>query len=258
MESDNRSVFERLDSQDQKLDSIINILSKQQSQINKQNIVVQQPNNDEEALATFIKKSKKEYLWFGPSSEFIKSKNLMIILSMIFLLVSLISTILTSIAFKTYSIFTLFENIWTIMSCFILGYSIHSKKRMTDIDLMKHSVYKYIQDADGIWRCTNKEKKKYKIFRIISYICVVPNIILIWTSSSGELAVFATLFEIAFAGLSIGLFFAEVNLSRMYGNIILFTGKGAEDKLVTIVFDAISRKLVTYEEFEAKFKQILI
>ena len=59
MESDNRSVFERLDSQDQKLDSIINILSKQQSQINKQNIVVQQPNNDKQALATFIKKSKK-------------------------------------------------------------------------------------------------------------------------------------------------------------------------------------------------------
>ena len=59
MESDNRSVFERLDSQDQKLDSIINILSKQQSQINKQNIVVQQPNNDEQALDTFIKKSKK-------------------------------------------------------------------------------------------------------------------------------------------------------------------------------------------------------
>ena len=44
----------------------------------------------------------------------------------------------------------------------------------------------------------------------------------------------------------------------MYGNIILFTVKGAEDKLVTIVFDVISNKLVTYEEFEAQFKQILI
>ena len=44
----------------------------------------------------------------------------------------------------------------------------------------------------------------------------------------------------------------------MYGNIILFTGIGAEDKLVTIVFDVISRKLFTYEEFETKFKQILI
>ncbi len=72
------------------------------------------------------------------------------------------------------------------MSCFILGYSIHSKKQMTDIDLMEHFVYKYIQDADGTWRCANKEKK---IFRIISYICVVANIILIWTSSSGGLAV---------------------------------------------------------------------
>ena len=59
-------------------------------------------------------------------------------------------------------------------------------------------------------------------------------------------------------GLTIGLFFAEANLSSMYGNIILFTGIGAEGKLVTIVFDVISRKLFTYKEFEAKFKQILI
>ena len=257
MENDNRSVFERLDSQDQKLDSIIDILSKQQLQINHQNVVAQQPKNDKQTLATFIKKSKKEYLWFGPTSKFNKSKNLMIILSGAFLVISIISTILTSIAIKMYSSFTLFENIWTIMSCFILSYSAHSKKRMTDIDMMGHSVYKYIQDADGTWRCTNQVKKKYKIFRIISYICVVANIIVIWKNSSGTLAIFATLFEIAFAGLTIGLFFAEINLSCMYGNIILFTGPGADGKLVTIVYDVIAKKLATYEEFQDKFKQIL-
>ena len=258
MESDNRSLFERLDLQDQKLDSILNILLKQQSSISKQNIDVKQQESGKQALASFIKKSKKEYLWVGTTTDFNKSKNLIIILSVIFLVVSLISTILTSIAFKMYSTFSLFENIWSIMSCFILGYSIHSKKRMTDIDMMKHSIYKYIQDANGTWRSTNKEKKKYKVFRIISYICVVANIILIWISSSGALAVFATLFEIAYVALTIGLFFAEANLSSMYGNIILFTGIGAEDKLVTIVFDVISRKLFTYKEFETKFKQILI
>ena len=158
MESDNRSLFERLDSQDQKLDSILNLLLRQQSPINKQNIDVKQQESGKQALASFIKKSKKEYLWVGTTTDFNKSKNLIIILSVIFLVVSLISTILTSIAFKMYSTFSLFENIWSIMSCFILGYSIHSKKRMTDIDMMKHSIYKYIQDANGTWKSTNKEK----------------------------------------------------------------------------------------------------
>ena len=115
MESDNRSVYERLDSQDQKLDSILEMLSEQQSPINKQNIDVKQQESGKQALATFIKKSKKEYLWVGSTKEFNKSKNLIIILSVIFLVISLISTILTSIAFKMYSTFSLFENIWSII-----------------------------------------------------------------------------------------------------------------------------------------------
>lgn len=257
METDSRSVFEILYSQEQKLDQIMEILSQRQLQINDQNTINCEPTNVKQKLAEFIKKSKKEYLWFGPTSEFNKSKNLVSKLFSIFLVVSLISSILTSVAFKTYSTFTLFENIWTIMCCFIFSYCNYSKKRMTDVEMMEHSMYKYVKDSDGVWRCTNKPKLKYKIFRIISYICVFANIIVIWKSSSGALAIFATLFELLFAGLTIGLFFAEINFSCMYGNIILFTGKGSDNKPLTIVFDVITKKLVTYEEFEEKFKHIL-
>ena len=59
MESDNRSVYERLDSQDQKLDSILNLLLRQQSPISKQNIDVKQQESGKQALASFIKKSNK-------------------------------------------------------------------------------------------------------------------------------------------------------------------------------------------------------
>ena len=75
MESDNRSVYERLDSQDQKLDSILEMLSEQQSPINKQNIDVKQQESGKQALTSFIKKSKKEYLWVGRTTDFNKSKN---------------------------------------------------------------------------------------------------------------------------------------------------------------------------------------
>ena len=68
MENDNRSVYERLDSQDQKLDSIIGILSGQQSPINKQNIGDKQQENDRQALATFIKKSDNNFICYIFSS----------------------------------------------------------------------------------------------------------------------------------------------------------------------------------------------
>ena len=232
---------------------------KQKSQINKQNIIVkQQQENNRVILAQFIRKSKKDYLWFGTSYDFNKAKSLILFLSIIFFVVTIVSSALTSVAFNMYSLFSLFENIWSILTCFVLGYSLYSKKRMTDIDMKDHSIYEFVQDADGTWRYTNKQKNVFKIFRIISYISVVANIIIIWINSSGILAVFATIFELAYAGLTIGILIAEINLSCMYGNFILYTGKGADDKQVTIVFDVILKKIITYEEFESKFKQILV
>lgn len=93
---------------------------------------------------------------------------------------------------------------------------------------------------------------------IISYIFVVANIIVILTSPSGALAAFAAIFELLFAGLIIKLFFAETNSACIRVNIILFTGIVIDNKPITLVFDIIGKKLATYEEFEAKFKQILV
>lgn len=73
MENDNRNVFGRLNSQDQKLDSINEVISKQQSQISNQSAIVLESGNDKQTQVIFIKNLKK-YLWFGRSSEFYKSR----------------------------------------------------------------------------------------------------------------------------------------------------------------------------------------
>ena len=60
--------------------------------------------------------------------------------------------------------------------------------------------------------------------------------------SQGGIAISATIFELAFAGLTIGLYFAYINLFCMYGTFILFTGRNvANTQNVTLVFDVMDK-----------------
>lgn len=268
MENKPQNVFERLDSieasqsatqaQNQQILDLLNKLSNQQQVHQNVQIGSQPQASNQDIIRNFVKSSKKEHIWFGPISEFNKSKLIVNVLCVALIIVGVLSTIFTSIAFKMYSTFSLFENIWLIFACILFSYSVNAKKRMLDTDLRDHSDTVFIQDADGTWRNTNKEKKRFRWFRRISYIAVVCNIIVIWIQSKGAIAIIATLFELAFAGITIGLFFAYANLFCMYGNLILFTGRNAlNTETVTLIFDVIGKKLVPYEEYKEKMKDYL-
>ena len=268
MENKPQNVFDRLDSieasqsatqaQNEQILDLLNKLSNQQPV--KQNVDVRpQPHvSDQDLLRNFVKSSRKEHVWFGPINEFNKSKVIVNVLCVALIIVGILSTIFTSIAFKMYSTFSLFENIWLIFACILFSYSVNAKKRMLDTNLRDHSDTVFIQDADGTWRNTNKEKKRFRWFRRISYIAVVCNIIVIWIQSKGAIAITATLFELAFAGITIGIFFAYINLFCMYGNFILFTGRNASNtESVTLIFDVMAKKLAPYEEYKEKMKDYL-
>ena len=140
----------------------------------------------------------------------------------------------------------------------MLSHSVNAKKKMLDSDLRDHSNTVFVQDADGTWRDTNKEKKRFRWFRRISYVAVICNIIVIWVQSKGAIAITATIFELAFAGITVGLFFAYINLFCMYGNFILFTGRNASDaQTITLIFDVIGKKLSPYEEYKEKMKDYI-
>lgn len=84
------------------------------------------------------------------------------------------------------------------------------------------------------------------------------NIIVIWVQSKGSIAITATIFELAFAGITVGLFFAYINLFCMYGNFILFTGRNASNtETITLIFDVIGKKLAPYEEYKEKMKDYI-
>lgn len=267
MENKPQNVFDRLDSIEASQSAtqvqnkqILDLLNKLSSQSVKQNVEVSpQPQvSNQVLLREFVKKSKKEHVWFGSINEFNKSKMIVNVLCIALIIVGVLSTIFTSIAFKMYSTFSWFENIWLIFACVLFSYSVNAKKRMSDTDLKDHSNSVFIQDADGTWRDTNKEKKRFRWFRRISYIAVVCNIIAIWDQSQGAIAITATLFELAFAGITIGIFFAHINLFCMYGSFILFTGRNASNtKTVTLVFDVMAKKLAPYEEYKEEMKEYL-
>ena len=247
-----RSVFDRLDSIENLLEDFVKQQPVPQSSDTKPQL------SDQQILKNFIRSSKKEYLWFGSPNDFNKSKILVYILSALLILTGVVSTILTSIAFKIYSTFSLFENIWLVFACIMLSYSIYAKKRMADTDLRDHSCNVFMQDADGMWRDTNQEKKRFRWFRRISYVAAIANIIVIWTQSNGAIAIGATICELAFAGLSVGLYFAYINLFCMYGTFILFTGRNVTNtQNVTLVFDVIGKKLLPYEEFKNTMKDFI-
>ena len=137
-------------------------------------------------------------------------------------------------------------------------YSASAKKRLEDTDLRDNSIDVFVQDDTGLWKNTGKEKKRFRWFRRISYFAVFNNIIFMWEQSKVGIAITATLFELAFAGITIGLFFAYSNLFCMYGNIILYTGRIApKTETVTLIFDVILKKITPYEDCTDKMKEYL-
>ena len=267
MESKPKNVFDKLDSIEEtqsvtkaQSEEILKILKdiRNQQVVNQNYKINYQPQETGQNLKNFLKSSRKEHLWFGTINDFNKYKKIIYILCIALIAVGIISTILTSIALNMYSTFTLFENIWLIFVCIMFSYAVKAKKRMTDTDLMEHSNSVFIQDTDGTWRDTNKEKKKYRWFRRISYIAIVGNIICLWSESETAIAISATMFELAFAGLSIGLVFAYLNLYCMYGSFILFTGGNTSNtENVTLIFDVFGKKLAPYKEYKEKLKEYI-
>lgn len=267
MENKPQNVFDRLDSietsqsetqaQNQQILDLLNKINNQES---KPNVHFNpRPHvSDQQLLLNFVNKSKKEYVWFGPMDDFNKSKGIINVLCVTLIIVGVLSTIFTSIAFKMYSTYTLFENIWLIFVCILFSYSVNAKKRMIDLDLITHSDTVFIQGKDGIWRDTNKEKKRFRWFRRISYIAVVCNIIVIWIEPKGAITITATLFELAFAGLSFALVIAFCNLFCMYNSFMLITGKNsANTENVTLIYDIMANKISPYEEFNDNLKKLL-
>lgn len=215
------------------------------------------PQNDRLVLKNFIAKSEKKYNWFGTKAQFKKDKTILISIQVALILAGFLSTFISSICFNLYSTFTLFENIVLIQMIILLSYTIKAKKLFRDYDLAKHTSDIFEQDGDGIWRDTNREKKRYKWLRRISYVAVICNIICIWTMGSGVIRIFATIFELAFLGLTIASVFVRINLYCMYNTLFISGLNASGTERVTLVHDNIQNRLCTLEEYKELYSDFI-
>ena len=96
MENKPQNVFDRLDSIEASQsvtqaqnEQILDLLNKLSSKSVKQNAEVRpQPQvSNQELLREFVKKSKKEHVWFGPINEFNKSKAIVNVLCVALIIV---------------------------------------------------------------------------------------------------------------------------------------------------------------------------
>lgn len=269
MENEPRTVFDRLDGVENKVDSIdekIDELLKAFVESEHQKAAVVQkpaaptapkPADKNAALREFMKSATKEYLWLGPSSKFRKAKTLLCINALALVILGIFPTVFTSIALGFYSPFSILENIWLVFSIVLSVYAFNFKERMLDTDLRSHSCENYKQDRDLTWRIYS-EKKSFIWFRRFSNISCLANIAIIWFRNQGPASVVATIFEILLFALSITFIFSYASLTCMYGNFILYTNKNDVGDKVTLVFDVMGKKLITYEDFRKKFGKIFL
>ena len=258
MEEKPSSVLEKLDKQDEKLDQIIGKLENN----NATNVVINKEikqSNSNYLWNKYLRLSKKEYLWSGPYNYFKKSKYLLCIFSLVSILLGIVSTIFTTTSFGLYSTFSLFENIEIIFVLVILVNAIKTEKRCSDKKLCDLSIDKFTLDPCDVMLTSWKEKKKYKIFRILSYIAIILNILMIWCGPSEAttiLKVFAMIFEILY-GVSIFFVFKfSVDHYCMY-SIICFNGKNESGFDVVIYLTLMDKKFYSENDFQNKFQLLL-
>ena len=217
-ERDNKSVFDRLDAQEEKLGLILDALKK----TNNNNTTVNTNKSENQSVFNeFLRKSFKENIWFGEREDFIKQKKRVTLIGVIFIILAIISTILTSIAVGTYSTFSLFQNAWVIASIVTTIRTSEIEKRTSNQEISNKSYEEWKFIPNAIWVNSYKEKKRYKWTRILSYIAIVCNIIAITVLSKSPVMVLAIIFEIIVFALSIVFTYFRNSFYSFFNLLIL-------------------------------------
>jgi hypothetical protein len=120
-------------------------------------------------------------------------------------------------------------------------------------EFSENSFFRFELDGDGVWRC-GQLKKKYKWFSVITCICALCNIIVVWMEANIILALLTTIFELALGVLSIYVFYFKA-LDYFCGYCHLrFTGRNDSNaQTISIIYDPTFNKLYTEEEYKKQF-----
>ena len=197
-----------------------------------------------EQILTF---SKKEYIFLGTEKEFTIWKKALCISFLVLFTIGILSSYYATKFFNLYSTFTLFENIWLLLTIYITVYIIKSK-RFYDIEAYKKSTMERIYcDKYGVPR-KKVLKTKYIVFFVLSLISSVAHIFMSTydKKSNIEYAGVCCVFEVLFVILTIAFQIAvRVYFSNYF--LVLHTVKNKNGEIEQYIDDSITGKLIPYK-----------
>ena len=249
-----KSVFERMDEQDTKIDKI-----SQKIDLFLSSNLVDSKESDEESeriLTKFIKTADKKYFWFGKDDDFIRQNKILLIFNLVLFLLIFSSFIFAAFSKgdDKYLIFLL-----NIISLFYLRkfFAIKKTEKIIDHnDLYPKSSFDYYLSIDKYWVSDFKEKKSFKVIRIILIIFLVISIPVIFVN-------FDMMFLMSYISLVISYIIMKIISKReeyFYFSYlaVLFTNKNEKTNEVhTLVYFQIKNELILFDEFKEKYKNAI-
>lgn len=238
-------------------DSKISKLEKEIQELKNRPTVQHRPvinapqRSKKEILQMFLKQAKKSWMWFGNRAEFKKWKTLAIVSLIILLIMGFTTTIVSSICFKLYSAFTLFENAWMVFGIIYLVYASKTQRIYEVNSLVANSSTKYEKDNLGMV-FAKKEKVVFVIFRWLAIISIICNIIVIWIGLGQTIQVFATIMEALYLGAIIFAYFMNLNLFAQYSIIYIEGNNLTTKERVVLVLPPGAKELMPEEDFKKK------
>lgn len=170
----------------------------------------------ENPIKTFARTAKKSWRWFGNRKEFKRTKCWSIFTDLLVLILGFISTIITGISCGMYSPFSSIENIWLVFGIIYLAFAFKSRIVLDVDSFAAGNPYRVARDNDtGMVFPNGGEKRVFKVFRWITFVTVIVNIIWIWMHKS-DLSALATIFEILFFLSIIASFIVNLLLHAQY------------------------------------------
>lgn len=266
----NGNIFDKVDRQGEKINKIeegqqeiLEMLQKMQQGANASSQGAQnganpyqaqmQRVNQQATIRNFMMRAVKCYRYMTDWKTFEAEKKLPLLLALILFGLGIVMIPVVSIAAGLYTTFTFVENIWLVFVLIVLFQIKRAKPLYECFEFSEHCFMKFAMDGDGTMRKGLFMKKRYRVFQVLACISAVCNIICVWMEGKVALAIFATLFEIAFFVLTILVLYKADDFFMMYGAIYYTADNDKGTQRVTIVYNELDQKLYTKDDFEKRF-----
>ena len=267
--SEPKNIYDKVDSVESKMDSmsskidgltlqVQNLLSsdiKKQTQkfpLDKTTNIECSQASKQNIVRKFIASAKKEYIWLGSNQDFSKEQRIAKVLMLVYFVLGLMATILTSIAIKFYSLFTLFENVWMCMFALLFLPLVRTKPIYECQKMSAAKCFQFVHDSDGVLRM-GALKKSYKNVFVLSCISAVLNCIAIIAIGQKTIAVVSVILELVMAVIGGFAAYKVLDFYCGYGPL-RFSGKSEfTNQDIVFIFEPSLNKIFTEEDYKKTF-----